>query len=175
MTQNHDDTDAMLNEMMARGREAQNSGVRTRDEQIEALTSQFGEEGTFSYIDDWDAATRHILEAEARGAAEQRRKDAEGQKPIVWAHRNHIEDVPYASRNKPFVVSTEDIYSPDVSVPLYTHPANVAALEAMVKELEGVLGKIEYASRKDSLSETERLESVRAIARTALKREGDPA
>ena len=52
--------------------------VRTREEQIDALASQFGEEGTFTFVDDGDAATKHILEAEARGATEQRRKDVEG-------------------------------------------------------------------------------------------------
>ena len=44
--------------------------MRTREEQIEDLTSLFGEEGTFTFVDDRDAATKHILEAERR--AEQR-------------------------------------------------------------------------------------------------------
>ena len=44
--------------------------MRTRDEQIEDLTNLFGEEGTFSFVDDRNAATKHILEAERR--AEQR-------------------------------------------------------------------------------------------------------
>ncbi|MBS1040980.1 hypothetical protein JK203_08970 [Gluconobacter cerinus] len=52
--------------------------VRTREEQIADLTNLFGEEGTFTFVDDRDAATKHILEAEARGAEEQRRKDGEG-------------------------------------------------------------------------------------------------
>lgn len=44
--------------------------MRTREEQIEDLANLFGEEGTFSFVDDRDAATKHILEAERR--AEQR-------------------------------------------------------------------------------------------------------
>ncbi|MFT9221950.1 MAG: hypothetical protein ABF493_10390 [Gluconobacter oxydans] len=172
----------------------------------------------------WDAkheATSYILEAEARGAEEQRRKDAEGQEnPVAWAHRNHIEDAAYSPRNKPFVVSTEDIYGPETGVALYTRPANVitgididtvireiselpdrtspddqpelmvvtadelrqilsdaqpanvAALEARVKALVEALKKADYAARKDSLIDAERLESVRSIIRAALTREG---
>ncbi|AQU86183.1 hypothetical protein B0W47_00505 [Komagataeibacter nataicola] len=44
--------------------------MRSREEQIADLTNLFGEEGTFSFVDDRDAATKHILEAERR--AEQR-------------------------------------------------------------------------------------------------------
>ena len=44
--------------------------MRTREEQIEDLANLFGEEGTFTFVDDRDAATKHILEAEHR--AEQR-------------------------------------------------------------------------------------------------------
>ena len=44
--------------------------MRTREEQIADLENQFGEEGTFTFVDDRDAATKHILEAERR--AEQR-------------------------------------------------------------------------------------------------------
>ncbi|MBV1833043.1 hypothetical protein [Novacetimonas pomaceti] len=41
--------------------------MRSREEQIEDLTNAFGEEGTFSYIDDRDAAIKHIDEAIQRG------------------------------------------------------------------------------------------------------------
>ena len=44
--------------------------MRTREEQIEDLANLFGEEDTFTFVDDRDAATKHILEAERR--AEQR-------------------------------------------------------------------------------------------------------
>lgn len=40
--------------------------MRTREEQIADLANLFGEEGTFSFVDDLDAATKHILEAERR-------------------------------------------------------------------------------------------------------------
>jgi len=39
--------------------------------------------------------------------------------------------------------------------------------------LRAVLKKAEYASRKDSLTITERLESVRAVLSAALTREGE--
>lgn len=41
--------------------------MRTREEQIADLENQFGEEGTFAFVDDRDAATKHIIEAEQRG------------------------------------------------------------------------------------------------------------
>ncbi|WP_215745948.1 hypothetical protein [Gluconobacter sp. P1C6_b] len=111
----------------------QNKPVRTRDEQIEALASQFGEEGTFSYVDDRDAATQHIAEAEARGAAEQRRKDAERQEPVAWA-------IPGQLPSEAFPHCELVLYRRKAShntLPLYTHPANVAALEDRVGKLEG--------------------------------------
>ncbi|OUJ06616.1 hypothetical protein [Acetobacter malorum] len=40
--------------------------MRAREEQIADLANLFGEEGTFSFVDDLDAATKHILEAERR-------------------------------------------------------------------------------------------------------------
>lgn len=112
----------------------QNSAVRTREEQIEDLTSLFGEEGTFTFVDDRDAATKHILEAEAeaevRGAEEQRRKDAEGQEPVMW-QKQHIDGT--------WSWTTCHAFHEANGTPtrgLYTRPANVAALEARVQELE---------------------------------------
>lgn len=37
--------------------------MRTREEQIADLGSLFGQEGIFSFVDDLDTATKHILEA----------------------------------------------------------------------------------------------------------------
>ncbi|GCE85115.1 hypothetical protein [Komagataeibacter diospyri] len=48
--------------------------MRSREEQIADLTNLFGEEGTFSFVDDRDAATKHIIVAERR--AEQRVREA---------------------------------------------------------------------------------------------------
>ncbi|MBF0859380.1 hypothetical protein HKD24_09155 [Gluconobacter sp. LMG 31484] len=167
----HDDTDAMLNEMMARGREAQNSAVRTREEQIEALTSQFGEEGTFSYVDDRDAATRHILEAEARGAAEQRRKDAEEQEPFAYVSQIDA-NTPKSPQGLEQFGEYCDKKCDYFQVPLYTHPANVAALEARVKELEEAkLTFLRLVSRAQ-MCVPELYEGWHIDARAALKREG---
>lgn len=65
--------------------------MRTRKEQIADLENQFGEEGTFAFLDDRDAATKHILEAEQRGyeraraecAADTRRLDWLGSQDVV--------------------------------------------------------------------------------------------
>ena len=73
MTQNHDDTDAMLNEMMARGRDAQNIAVRTREEQVGAIANEWIDTGMGRDMA-YKWSKQMILEAEARGAAEERRK-----------------------------------------------------------------------------------------------------
>lgn len=65
------DPDAyMAREHLSPGASSTKQNVRTRDEQVADLTNLFGEEGTFTFVDDRDAATKHILEAEVRGAEE---------------------------------------------------------------------------------------------------------
>ena len=113
----------------------QNKPVRSREDQIEALASQFGEEDTFSYVDDRDAAAQHILEAESRGAAEQRRKDAEGCRAVhQWRPAKGMAWHDCTKKQQ----DTEASLGYETRT-LYTHPANVAAMEDRVRELEGVI------------------------------------
>ena len=58
--------------------------MRTRDEQIEDLTNLFGEEGTFSFVDDRNAATKHILEAERRAEQRVRAEIARDSERLDW-------------------------------------------------------------------------------------------
>ncbi|MBF0858199.1 hypothetical protein HKD24_03095 [Gluconobacter sp. LMG 31484] len=162
--------------------------VRTRHEQIADLVEALSDEVWLP--DHKSYCERMLMEAESRGTAEQRRKDAEGYlfynrdtgteylpyHPVESGECTDAENIREATRSEllselqgAWVSWKEDRAEKDKIA------ANVAALEARVKELEEALGKIEYASRKDSLSETERLESVRAVVRAALKREGDKA
>ncbi|WP_408872924.1 hypothetical protein [Gluconobacter roseus] len=134
MSHDYDDTDAMLNEMMARGREVQSSAFRSRDAQIRAIANDWIDTGMGRDIA-YEWASEVVHEAEARGAAEQRRKDAEGQEPVGYVSHGGLE---YLASGKGMRV--QNLYGyPDNTwpVPLYTRPANVAALEARVKELEG--------------------------------------
>ena len=58
--------------------------MRTRKEQIADLENQFGEEGTFAFLDDRDAATKHILEAEQRGYERARAECAADTRRLDW-------------------------------------------------------------------------------------------
>jgi hypothetical protein len=53
-----------------------------------------------------------------------------------------------------------------------TFPTSKAAMEAAdeIDRLRAALKKIEYASRKDSLTETERLQSVRTVVCAAISK-----
>jgi hypothetical protein len=53
-----------------------------------------------------------------------------------------------------------------------TFPTSRAAMEAAdeIERLRSALKKIEYASRKDSLTETERLQSVRTVVCAAISK-----
>ena len=79
---------------------------------------------------------RDITEAEDRGAEEQRRKDAEGQRPVAWQVRDmrggawtwkKCSERAHEEYKKHSTIETRE---------LFCRPANVAALEARVKELE---------------------------------------
>ena len=180
MTQNHDDTDAMLNEMMARGRESQNIAVRTREEQIDALAKAIGPEKIYRLLSDEyraeiDArALQHILEAEARGAAEQRRKDADGHEPAGYVSCGALEHLATKSGMR-----VQNLYGYSENawpIPLYDHPANVAALEARVKELETNQRKdaqvIHWLAEKLKQTDPEAKSDYELLARAALTREG---
>lgn len=58
--------------------------MRTREEQIADLENQFGEEGTFAFVDDRDAATKHIIEAEQRGYERARAECAADTRRLEW-------------------------------------------------------------------------------------------
>ncbi|BCZ76012.1 hypothetical protein [Komagataeibacter phage phiKX1] len=62
--------------------------MRSREEQIEDLTNAFGEEGTFSFIDDRDAATKHIDEAIQRGRELERAEMGQKWRPIETAPKD---------------------------------------------------------------------------------------
>ena len=69
--------------------------MRTREEQIADLENQFGEEGVFAFVDDRDAATKHILEAEQRGYERARAECAADTRRLDWLKNAsvHAEDV----------------------------------------------------------------------------------
>ena len=62
--------------------------MRTREEQIEDLANLFGEEGTFSFVDDRDAATKHILEAERRAEQRVRAEIARDSERLDWLQKS---------------------------------------------------------------------------------------
>lgn len=70
---------------------------------------------------------REILEAEKRGAAEQRRKDAEGQEPVGYLRENTVKEL---AADAWTVVTITQKKTETNTVPFYTRPANVAALKA---------------------------------------------
>lgn len=73
----------------------------------------------------------------SRYEAELRQKDDGGQQPAGWALR------PEMTLRKAFSVWPYPMAKiSNWNIPLYTKPANVAALEARVKELEGVLSHL---------------------------------
>ena len=67
--------------------------MRTREEQIADLENQFGEEGTFAFVDDRDAATKHILEAEQRGYERARAECAADTRRLDWLERLPFADI----------------------------------------------------------------------------------
>ncbi|KXV12591.1 FAD-binding protein [Gluconobacter oxydans] len=178
----------------------QNKPVRSREEQISALWDALAEGKSHPNSDIYsNAAAAHVDEAEARGAAQQRRKDGEGQEPVAWIDASEL---PERGNN---MGTSEASLSPRKThyetTPLYTHPANVAALEGRIAELEGALKEAAialeqvkdgerggYRSRNGKfvsiqMSDGERADIIHSdvtteceraleIARAALKREG---
>jgi len=86
----------------------------------------------------------HLLEAEARGAAEQRRKDAEGAEPLAW---QWFKLIPGTVHWRIVLDSEKPLNADRVTnlTPLYAKPPNVSALEARVKELEGEVEEMRSA------------------------------
>lgn len=82
--------------------------------------------------------------AEARGAEEQRRKDAEGQEPVYQVYKDDYYGWFDCTKSE-WEIDERD---PDRKRILYTRPANVAAMEARVKDLEAENGKFRNAMSK---------------------------
>lgn len=123
----------------------ENAEFRTREEQIETMTVHYMEAG-FPINAARRLARDGVAEAEARGAAEQRRRDAEGAEPVAWQ---------YEVKGLGEWQNSETGYGPDIwrlkcgyikpdqddpdyrkISPLYKCPANVAALRDRIKEFE---------------------------------------
>ncbi|MDL2169596.1 hypothetical protein [Asaia sp. HumB] len=113
---------------MTHEQKPESAEFRTRGEQIDALAKEIGPEHIFYMLaasrrqEITERASSHIAEAEARGAAEQRRKYAERAEPVKWQRQNPghgwidtaEEDLPFY-KERGFPVR-----------PLYDRPANVA-------------------------------------------------
>ena len=100
--------------------------VRTRDEQIRVLANLRDEVlPTRTGNAAREYAEAFVFEAEARGAEEQRRKDGEGLEPVAWLVEQKGVQAPFFTQNK---LAIESQFITKIT-PLYTHPANVAALE----------------------------------------------
>ncbi|WP_025886485.1 hypothetical protein [Asaia prunellae] len=109
---------------------------RTLDKMVDEIQERLIDLMLERCYPDYSEIMGWLTEAEARGAAEQRRKDAEGAEPVGYVSRRGLEQL---TAGKGASSSVQSIYrNPDNSwpIPLYTCPANVAALEARVKELE---------------------------------------
>ncbi|MBS1079141.1 hypothetical protein [Gluconobacter kondonii] len=112
----------------------QSKPVRSRDEQVE---SAYLNDGDFTLFQEFDRDDfeNQLKEAEARGAAEQRQKDAENQAPSAWTWQHDHGDIGWR-REFSIKEPRGDFDFVRGITPLYTHPANVAALEARIAELE---------------------------------------
>ncbi|WP_139064395.1 hypothetical protein [Gluconobacter morbifer] len=131
----------------------------------------------------WDqamtAADAFVSEIEARCAEEQRRKDAEGQEPFAYVSQEDANTPKNAHGLEQFGEYCDKKYE-YFQVPLYTHPANVAALKARVKVLEdvgrGYLKTQDVIHEKGlfgaSLDEFNLRDAARDSFRAALTREG---
>lgn len=115
-------------------------GFRTREEQIARICKLFHfPEADALNVTAASVIRRNILEAEARGAAaeEKRRKDAEWERPVCFTEQDELDRVKKGESG--YIYSSprpEGIYEDYWPIPLFTRPANVAELEARVKELE---------------------------------------
>ncbi|MFT8354544.1 MAG: hypothetical protein ABF617_08060 [Gluconobacter japonicus] len=155
---------------------------RSRDEQMADLADCLIKDGSGFHRSTIDyTAYSFIEEAEVRGAAEERAKAAEGQEPVAWQYEAEglgewiNREVGYGPYIWRLCCSH---YKPDMGrpsyrnlSPLYDRPANVAALEARVKELEGVCRHVVWTVEEHGLGSRGHDSAVQA-ARAALTREG---
>lgn len=155
---------------------AENSAVRTRKEQARDLASDMHLWGKSSLDVRLIAAARQIKEAEARGAAEERRKGGEG------CERWEFEEPEYHDQGMGCGLEDRGIhdryqameYGWDQAVErcieripeeLYTRPANVAALEARIAELT----EAEQLARADAEASKARVEKLKRVALDVLQ------
>ena len=147
--------------------------VRTRDA---AMIDQYVNGARFGWAcgraNDFDALKEKIdqkqkdrFHPEARGAEEQRRKDAdEHDVPSAWVRPDDFYNDEGDERFGPW--TSEQIG--EYTIPLYTRAINVAALEARVKVMEEYYEAAEAISFNASSEQCDRLDRARA----ALTREG---
>ncbi|MDI6653733.1 hypothetical protein QMA67_12405 [Gluconobacter japonicus] len=107
--------------------------VRTREDQIEAAYLNDSDFTLFQEFDR-DDFENQLKEAEARGAAEQRRKDAEGRELVAWQR--------FSLLTQQWIDVGEDYLDHYRKMGqaircLYTRPANVAALDANATKPDG--------------------------------------
>jgi len=132
---------------------------RAREDQIETMTVHYMEAG-FPVNAARRLAKDGVAEAEARGAADQRRKDAEGIRCLGWLatdfQSGHALGVALET-------DSEQVDSPSCGTicwePLWTRPSNVTALKERIKELEGEnerLKKPEWVCDEESSYESAR-------------------
>ncbi len=129
--------------------QTENGAVRTREVQILNLACIL-HGGTLEQCK--ETATRYILEAEARGAEEQRRKDAEEQK-VSWLRfiGGRIEETTDRSEALKWANGSKIITT--------WRPANVAALEDRIAEQEAA-EQLALADAKASKAREEKLKRV---------------
>ena len=153
--------------------------VWTREEQLRSLMGVISPQAEYPLVA--DLLSRHLAEAEARGAEEQRRKDADGQEPFGYLITEHSGDGNQSATTfTKHPVSPEDMSELQLtSLPVYDRPANVAALEARVKELDEAIqfhDRVKAASVSEKIAVGQdaynRMDAAMRSVVAALKREG---
>lgn len=150
--------------------------MRTRDEQIETLAFEIALWGKSNLHERRAVAEKNLKEAEARGAAEERAKAEKALIDPATVHQNLLRG---------------GIAKPSWEQIKHLYPANVAALEARVKELEGDAARFAWVAENTGCfwyglpgfgpergrSYENRMKDLRSaidrnMARAALTREG---
>ncbi|MBS0994727.1 hypothetical protein [Gluconobacter cerinus] len=125
--------------------------VRTREE-IETELQRLFTHGIRGPNAAWQVVHRIFDEVRAYGAEEQRRKDGERQEPVVWIKQSEL------NYNWPSEAGVwRSCQLREFTIPLYTHPANVTALEARIAELT----EAEQLARADAEASKARVEKLR--------------
>jgi len=146
--------------------------VRTRDKQVAKMFTALEPVSNFWRAKDPDGKQLReyleacIITAEARGAAEQRRKDAE------IAGYLSLELATVLRRKFPGAAVTLSAHKTHTrDIPVYYSPPNVAALEAEIADLKKALRHVTWTASEYGLGKIGH-ESAVNRARAALTREG---